>query len=171
MKINFSIQNNNIISDSYLTIVNKNENNISLIHHQKFHYKNKKFNNYKFKYNKFYFIGQMYKNTNIQNLKKKQKKLKYYTSNFALSSTGQMMDVKSTNKLDYVDDVNLKKEKKYNKTKVILYIWVQKSKNENFDLCNPLNEIIKIDIGETNENILVIEFSKSEQKNFYYRNF
>ena len=103
--------------------------------------------------------------TKINNIKK------YSPFSFAISPAGQMMDGQSHNELDYVDDVYLIEGQKYNKTKVILNIfdnmfWIQKSKNENFDLCYPLIDICKIHIAETNENILAIEFNKSDQKTF-----
>ena len=176
---NFSIQNNNNISDSNLTIVNKNENNISLIPSSKTSLQNQiNITTTNTNITNYNFIGtNNIKISNTQNLEKKTKKnQKYYPFNFALSSTGQMMDGKSTNELDYVDDVNLIEGKKYHKTKVILNItnkmfWIQKSKNENFDLCYPLNDIIKIHIAETNENILAIEFSKNDQKTFIIETF
>ena len=175
-KSNVSIQNNNnITSNSNLTIVNKNENDISIFSSSKTSLQNPiNISTTNTNITDYNCIGtNNIKISNIPNIKQKTKKTqKYYPFTFALSSTGQMMDGESTNELDYVDDVNLIEGKKYQKTKVILNIsnnrfWIiQKSKNQNFDLCYPLNDISKIHIAETNENILAIEFNENEQKTF-----
>ena len=172
---NFTIQNNNIINNSNNSMTNQNENDI--ISSSKTSFQNpiniKTSNTNITNYN---FIGtNNIKKSNIskKNLKKIEKISPF---NFALNVTGEMMDGKSTNELDYLDDVNLIEGKKYKKTKVILNIsnnmfWIQKSQNGIFDLRYPLNDINKIHIAETNENILAIEFSKNNQETFIIETF